>query len=426
VSGMRALVPELPRDAWTLLAGDVVSAIGSGMTLPFLLVYLHDVRGLGLGAAGLAVSAVALAGFLGNPIAGSLADRVGGRATILAGLAFCAAGSTSLAFAMHAWQAFAASATLGFGAAIVWPARSALLATLVPCERRSSAYALQHAATNVGLGAGALFAALIVDTSSAGTFQALYLLDAASFVALVPIVSRLTVPARENRAAVSTAARGAYRSILRDRAFRHLWGLTALLVGVGYAQYSAAFPAFATGEAGLDARQLAFAFAANTVAVVVAQLPVLGVLRGARRTRALAFAFAATGIAWAIVLAAGGAQSSAAAATVFALAMVVLAIGETAVSPSAPALANDLAPDALRGRYNGAYTLAWTTGFASGPALAGAVLAAGQPAALMLGLITLCAVGTVGSLRLARHLPAGIDVVDRDETDVRLVGPATA
>ena len=72
---MRTLVPELPRGAWTLLAVDAISALGSGMTLPFLLVYLHDVRGLGLGAAGLAVSAVALAGFAGNPIGGSRADR---------------------------------------------------------------------------------------------------------------------------------------------------------------------------------------------------------------------------------------------------------------------------------------------------------------------------------------------------------------
>jgi hypothetical protein len=67
---MRALMRELPGGAWTLLAGDVISAVGSGMTLPFLLVYLHDVRGLGIGAAGLAVSAVALAGFAGNPIGG--------------------------------------------------------------------------------------------------------------------------------------------------------------------------------------------------------------------------------------------------------------------------------------------------------------------------------------------------------------------
>jgi MFS family permease len=423
---MRALVPELPRGAWTLLAADAVSAVGSGMTLPFLLVYLHQVRGLGLGVAGLALSTVALAGFAGNPVGGSLADRVGGRTALITGLSFCACGSAWFAFVTHPWQAFAASATLGFGAAIVWPARTALLATVVPADLRSSAYALQHATTNAGLGAGALLAALIIDTSSAGTFQALYLLDAASFVAVVPIVARLCVAATGTGRAAATAPRGAYRTILRDRAFLRLWALTALIVAFGYAQYSAAFPAFATGEAGLDAHQLAFAFAVNTVAVVVAQLPVLGVLRGRRRTSALAFAFAATGIAWAIVLAGGGAPSPATAATLFAVAMVALAIGETAVSPSAPALANDLAPDALRGRYNGVYTLAWTTGFAAGPALAGAMLAAGQASVLMLTLIAACALGATGSLRLARHLPPGVDVVDGVEPDALLQEPALA
>jgi len=423
---MRALVPELPRGAWTLVAGDAVSGIGSGLTLPFLLVYLHQVRGFGLGEAGLALSMVALAGFAGNPVGGSLVDRVGGRAALASGLAFSAAGSACLAFVIEPWQAYAAAATLGFGLAVVWPARTALLAAVVPAERRSSAYVIAHAAMNIGLGAGALLAALIVDTSSAGTFPAIYLLDAASFVAFVPILMRVSVPATAGERARETRTPGGYREILRDRAFRRLWVLTALIVGFGYAQYPAAFPAFATGEAGLDVHQLALCFAANTIAVVVAQLPVLRSLRGHRRTSALALAFAATGIAWAIVLLGGGAPSPAAAAALFSVAMVALAVGETALSPSAPALANDLASDALRGRYNGVYTLAWTTGFAAGPALAGAALAAGEANALMLGLIAACAIGAAGSLRLARHLPPDIDVIDGEVADVSVPEPALA
>ncbi len=425
MSGMRGLVPELPRDGWTLLAGDAVSAVGSGLTLPFLLVYLHGVRGLGLGEAGLALSMVALAGFAGNPVGGSLVDRVGGRAALLMGLVFATAGSAFLAFVTEPWQAYGAAATLGFGLAVVWPARTALLASIVPPERRSSAFGLAHAAMNVGLGAGALLAALIVDTSSTASFQVLYLLDAISFIAFMPFVVRLSVQATPAEQP-AFATPGGYRSILRDRAFRRLWALTALIVAFGYAQYSAAFPAFATGEAGLDAHQLALAFAANTVAVALAQLPVLRALRGRSRTSALAFAFAATGIAWTIVLAGAGAPSPAAAAAVFSVAMIALAIGETALSPSAPALANDLAPEDLRGRYNGVYTLAWTTGFAAGPALAGAVLAAGAANALMLGLIAACAIGVGGSLRLAQHLPPGIDVVDGEVADAPLPEPALA
>jgi MFS family permease len=426
VSGVRSLVPELPRGAWTLVAGDAVSAVGSGLTLPFLLVYLHQVRGLGLGEAGLALSMVALAGFAGNPVGGSLVDRVGARATLVAGLVVSAAGSMYLAFVTEPWPAYAATATLGFGLAVVWPARTALLAAIVPAERRSSAYALAHAAMNAGLGAGALLAAMIVDASSPATFQAIYLLDAASFVAFVPFLMRVPVPPTAVERTSERHAPAGYRDILRDAAFLRLWALTALIVGFGYAQYSAAFPAFATGEAGLGSRQLALCFAANTVAVVVAQLPVLRSLRGRRRTSALALAFAVTGLAWAIVLAGGGAPTPAAAAALFSVAMVALAVGETALSPSAPALANDLAPAAQRGRYNGAYTLAWTTGFAAGPALAGAMLAAGQAQALVLGLMAACAIGAAGSLRLARHLRPGIDIVDGERADTRLPEPALA
>jgi hypothetical protein len=57
-----------------VLAGDTMSAVGSGLTLPFFLVYLSRVRDIDLAVAGLALSTVALAGFAGNPLGGSLTD----------------------------------------------------------------------------------------------------------------------------------------------------------------------------------------------------------------------------------------------------------------------------------------------------------------------------------------------------------------
>ena len=290
MSRMRALMSELPRDAWTLLGADFVSAVGSGLTLPFLIVYLHQVRGLGLGEAGLALSTVALAGFAGNPLGGSLSDRVGARAALLGGLVVSAAGSASLGFVTSAWEVFGVVATLGLGAAVVWPSRDALRAALVPAAQRSTAYALAHGITNAGLGGGALLAALLVASHSAAAFRTLYLLDAASFLAVVPIVLR--VPAVVTGTHASAA--GSYRQILRDRPFLGLSALTALIVGAGFAQYGAAVPALATAR-GLDAHLLALCFAANTIAVIVFQLPVLSLLGECRRTTALAWACAVTG-----------------------------------------------------------------------------------------------------------------------------------
>src|SRR6266576_1122897 len=63
-SYLKSLDPRLPRDVYVLQAGGLLNAFGTGVVLPFLLIYLHNVRGISLGVAGLAAatqSAAALA-----------------------------------------------------------------------------------------------------------------------------------------------------------------------------------------------------------------------------------------------------------------------------------------------------------------------------------------------------------------------------
>jgi hypothetical protein len=44
-SYLRSLDPQLPRDVWVLQIGGLVNAFGNGIVLPFLIIYLHNVRG---------------------------------------------------------------------------------------------------------------------------------------------------------------------------------------------------------------------------------------------------------------------------------------------------------------------------------------------------------------------------------------------
>ena len=403
-------MPRLPRDAWIVLGGDALSALGSGLTLPFLLVYLHAVRGIGLGLAGLALSTIALVGLVGNPLGGVLSDRVGARNTLAVGLFLSAAGTFSLALVHDVWHAFAATALLGLGAGIAWPALDALLAGVAGVQQRSSIFALRHATFNAGLGLGAVVGGLTVVGSSPAAFELIYALEALSLIAFLFVL--FLVPNRvgseaEPRAGAPSATS---RQIFRDRTFLRVWVLTALLVTVGYAQYSAAFPAYATEAGGLSPRGLSLAFAANTLAVVAGQLLVLRALAGRRRSHALALVGVAWACAWAVTLAGGAAGGSLGAAP-FVLAMILLALGETLVAPTVPALVNDIAPEELRGRYNGVSALAWTSGFIAGPAIAGLVLAAGAGEVLFLGLIAACVIAAACALRLERALPAGTRVV---------------
>jgi len=114
-SYLRSLNPQLPRDVWVLQIGGLLNAFGNGIVVPFLIIYLHNVRGVSLSAAG-AVAAVNSAGALVSGfLAGTLSDRIGPRRVLMGALLVMA---TSIAFfplIRSAWDAFALSVVLGFG-----------------------------------------------------------------------------------------------------------------------------------------------------------------------------------------------------------------------------------------------------------------------------------------------------------------------
>ena len=408
---MKKLLPDLPRQAWIVLLGDLLSAVGSGLTLPFLIVYLHRVRGIDLELAGVAVATIGIAALVGNPTAGVLVDRIGARKTLLIGLLVAATGTAAIAFVDTAWEAIAATATHGLGMSLIWPALDSLLAVVVRPEQRSSVFSVRHATMNIGFGIGALVAAAVVSFESTSSFQLLYLLDAASFLLFAPLLLFALRGVGDRPEPDQEGGPARYRIVLRDRIFLRIVVLTALICGAGYAQMATAFPAFATDEGGISAAALGLVFAVNTVAVSVLQLPALRLAQGHRRTALLTLVFILFAAAWAVTLAAGELDGGMQVVAVFALAELIFAVGETLVSPTLTPMVNDLAPDQLRGRYNAVSTLAWTSGFIVGPLVAGTALGSGNSTALFLGLIGVCLLGAVASSRLRPLLPEGVDVV---------------
>jgi MFS family permease len=389
--------------------------MGSGLTLPFFIVYLTQVREIELELAGLILSTVAVAGLLGNPAGGWLVDRIGARRAVVVGLVLAAAGTVAIALVHQAWQGFVAAGLYGLGMAVLLPAEDALLATAVRAVQRPHAFALRHATLNIGFSVGALAAALVLAGFASPTgFVVLYLLDAASFLIFAVVVARLADVGLAADDASAIPELGGYREVLKDRVFRWLWLLVVLLVAAGYAQYHAAFPAFATEVGGLSAGGLSVAFAANTLTVVAAQLIVLRLMAGCRRTRGVMLSATFVAAAWIATLIAASAGAGTTGLIVFVAAMALFGLGETLLSPTVPAIVNDLAPERLRGRYNGAYSLAWTGGYIAGPALAGFALAADQGYALFVVLIGILAVAGLGAWRLERLLPMSINRISVD------------
>jgi MFS family permease len=205
------------------------------------------------------------------------------------------------------------------------------------------------------------------------------------------------------------AARG-YRAVLGDKALLAVVLVNTVLVTAATSQMTSGFPAWVTGPAQSTPRIVGAAFAANTVTLVVGQLFVLRLIRRRRRTSAAAAGAATFAVAWLLALAGGHAGGGTAAAVALVAPLAVFAIGESLVAPSLPALVNDLAPNALRGRYNAVFALSWQVGPVMGPALAGLMLGRDLGDELLVLLAAVCLTVAAGVPWLGRLVPKAADI----------------
>src|SRR4051812_32019221 len=174
--------PGLPRAVQTLQLGGVLNALGNGLVTPFLLIYLHEVRGIGLGLAGLVVGTTALVSIVVTPVAGALSDHIGPRTTLFVALGALTLGFGGCAMVETAAEGFAAATVAGIGNGLFWPSQSTLITTLTTREQRGPAFAMQRVTMNLGIGVGAMLGGFVADTAHPGTFQLLFGGDAVTFL----------------------------------------------------------------------------------------------------------------------------------------------------------------------------------------------------------------------------------------------------
>ncbi len=399
---IRSLNPRLPRSVQFLQLGGLVSAFGNGLLVPFLFIYLHNVRDISLGVAGLIVATNAFVSIVAGPISGPLVDRYGGRRVLGLALVIDAIGFAAFALVHTPWQGFVVAAVVGVGTGFFWPAQSTLLASLSPPDRRHATFAMQRVMMNLGIGLGALVGGLIAVVDKPGTFVVLFIADAATFLVYL-VVLTVAVPGASLAPRDPGERPGSYGQVLRHGSFMAVIGLNTLFIFAGMSGFEL-LPVFAKNEAGVSELAIGTIFFVNTVVIVVAQLPIAKLSEGHRRMRMLAvlgFLWAACWVAVSIV---GGNVDGRSAAVLFAVVMGAFGIGECIHGAVQAPLVTDLAAPRLLGRYMALSALSWQLGFALGPALGGFLLAV-TPGGTWLVWAALCAAGAFLALALERTIP---------------------
>jgi MFS family permease len=397
---LSSLNPRLPRQVQLLQVGGLMNAFGNGLVVPFLLIYLHNDRGIGLGVAGLVLATNAAVSLIAGPVAGALVDRVGGKAMLTAALGFLTLGFTAYAFVSSPWHGFLASAITGVGNGAFWPAQSTLLAGLSTREQRSVTFGMQRVVMNLGIGLGGVTGGFVATES----FRALFLLDALTFVAYAAV---LTMFVHEPALHEARAARtGSYRTVLRHRVFMALMVINALYIGAGIAQLEI-LPAFAKNEAGISERGVGWLFFINTIVIVLLQLPLTRLAEGRRRMPFFALIGVVSTAAWLLVPASSLWLSGAASFALLAVAVSVFAVGECLHGAVQPTFVVDLADPTLLGRYMAVSALSWQVGFMIGPAVGGVLLAT-SPTGLWLVMASVLLLAGLAALPLERALPENL------------------
>ncbi|MFI7401245.1 MFS transporter [Streptomyces sp. NPDC049541] len=407
--------------------GNALSAFGLGFTVPYLYVYVAQVRGLGAMTAGLVLAVFAVAALIVLPFAGRAIVRRGPRPVLLAALVTAAVGALSLGLASSSTAVLLSAAALGAGQAVMQPALATMIVDCSTADTRSRAFAMQFFLQNLGLGVGGLIGGHLVDSTRVDSFTLLFSIEAAVFLLLAVVMATVRMPhSPRMEGAPAQSAKGSWKQLLGNRAMVQLSVLGFVLFFACYGQFESGLSAYGVEAAGISTSALGTALAANTLMIVVAQFAVLRFVERRRRSRVIAAVGLIWAVAWVMAGYAGlGHGSREMATAAFVSTYALFGLGEAMLSPTVAPLVADLAPTGMAGQYNSAFALVKQLALAVGPAVGGP-LGASLPAPYIVTFLLFSLGITFLALRLGRQLTAVQDQPWRGRSRVVARGGAAA
>lgn len=401
-----------------LLAALVIDAVGSGLFIPFSLLFFIATTSLSLSTVGFALSVAALVRIPATFLAGGLSDRIGARRAVVLSQLAQGAGFLNYVFVSSAWHLILAALLVQIGNSIFWVAYQALVADVAGDTGREQWFALATAIRTGGWAAGGVVAGVVVAIGGRSGYLFVALADAASFVvaaALIwqPIDNQRHAPAEHASRDIDGPV--GWSSVLRDRPFLGFVGanLGLTLLSLGFA---VGLPVFLVHTVGLPTWTPGVVLAINAVLGTVGTPLIVRRITGRSRRGVLLGSQAIIAAGFALVLTI--AVVPPVVGLLLALAAVVLVSGcEVLQGSVVPAVVTEASTRRTVGRYMSVYQLTFAICDIITPMLVTSTLRHGA-AALWLPLIAIALLDIPLLAVVARRLRPLRSPVGRVEPDI--------
>jgi MFS family permease len=403
---LRAVYHEFPRQFWIIIVCSFIDNLGGALMFPFFTLYITQKFAVGMTQVGVLFGLFSFSSVVGSVVGGALADRFGRKGMLLFGLVMSALSSLLMGVVGTIELFFLVTLGVGLLANAGNPARQAMVADVLPEDKRAQGFGILRVVANLSVTIGPLIGGLLASRS----FMLLFICDAVASlitagIAYVALEETRPAGPEEKPQETMVQAFGGYLDVARDAAF--LWFLvsSALMVLV-YMQMNTTLAVYLRDSHGVTAQYFGYILSLNAAMVVLFQFPIT---RLVSRFRPLLVMAVGT-VLYALGFGMYGVVSI---YPLFLLAMVIITVGEMLVSPVGQAIVAQLAPEDKRGRYLATYGFSWVIPTAIGPLLAGVVMDNLDPnwvwyGAALVGLVAAAAFALQESL-IARSTWATID-----------------
>jgi MFS family permease len=391
------LYNEYPSQYWLMITGVVISTAGGSLIWPFLLIYASAKLGLPLSTVAALISVNAGTSLLSSFLAGTLADKIGRKVVMNFSLTLNGIAYFFLMRAETYPQFVILMILVGLSNPLYQVGADAMLADMIPSEKRTDAYAISRIANNaafaLGPAIGGFLAATSYDLAFYGAATGYIVYSLLLFFLGHETLEKLKAPNSPMESKQVEGQEG-YARVFRDKGYM----LFVSLMSIGLIAPTMLWilmPVYAKTNFGMPENLYGWIPTTNALMCVFIQYPVTQV---SRRYKALPVA----AIGMLIYAIGAGSVALMSGFGGFWLSMVILTFGELILVPTASKYVADLAPANLRGRYMGVYWLGWGLARTLAPLIGGFLNDAIAPRAIWIGGLIIGLTSVTGLTLLSR------------------------